>query len=224
MAGRYVFTPARRAALKRAAAKSAAKRRRNGANRKAYKSAKRSVQAKENAAFRRATTKKGRQAAQRRYDRGIADAKTKHLGKKQRSDKYLKNRRRAIGVAVNGAAIAVAIAPTAIQVHQGRKNMIKQQFGNKENYKLHRDAFKKERKQDKIRAKNTGPKARKKATKAARKSYNRAQTNINRADRRDERRSGIKRNATGKRKVKSSRVYGPGNVMVSQKALTSGRR
>lgn len=43
MAGRYVFTPARRAALKKAAAKSAAKRRKNRANRKAYRSANRAA-------------------------------------------------------------------------------------------------------------------------------------------------------------------------------------
>lgn len=66
--------------------------------------------------------------------------------------------------------------------------------------------------------------SRAKATRKAQRSYNKAQTKINRADRRDERRSGIKRNASGKRRVKSTRTYGPGNVMVAQKALTAGRR
>lgn len=216
MAGRYVFTPARRAALKRAAAKSAAKRK----GRKTYRQERRKLAKQINADYRRNPSRAAYKKAQRTYDRKSNDLAVKHKGSKRRSDRYLKNRRRA-GTA---AQYAVALTPYVAMNVVARNQQIKQQFGNKANYKLHKGAAKKQRAFDKKVNKATGPKARAKATRKAQKSYNKAQTANNRADRRDERRSGIKRNATGKRKVKSSRVYGPGNVMVSQKALTSGRR
>lgn len=216
MAGRYVFTPARRAALKRAQAKSAAKRK----GRKTYRQERRKLAKQINADYRKNPSPAAYKKAQRTYDRKKNDLAVKHKGSKRRSNRYLKNKRRAASVATNAIALTPYVALAVVQ----RNQAIKKQYGNKQNYKLHRDAYKKQKKQDKIYNKNTGPKARAKATRKAQKSYNKAQAKINRADRRDERRAGIKRNASGKRKVRSTRTYGPGNVMVGQRALTTGRR
>lgn len=133
MAGRYVFTPARRAALKKAAAKSAAKRRKNRANGKAYRSANRAASRKINQDFARGKyTKPGvrglgdalagrpRKRAQAAYDRAKNNNAVKYKGKKHRSDRYLRNKRRAVNVAagVAGASLHVGLNYASYRANQ----------------------------------------------------------------------------------------------------------
>lgn len=126
---RYVFTPARRAALKRAQAKSAAKRRGKGK----YKVAKKDAKRRRSREFEVAHNKIERYQAKTiptrqivgRYDRRVNDAAVKYKGKKRRSDKSLHKRRMTkayiAGVAVGGATFAVGISPIIAASREGKK-------------------------------------------------------------------------------------------------------
>ena len=80
-------------------------------NRKAYRGAKRQLKGQINVAYMKNPTRANRKKQIQRYDRGIADLKTKHLGKKKRSDRYVRNTRRAKTVAAHTAGVAIAAAP-----------------------------------------------------------------------------------------------------------------
>lgn len=157
MAGRYVFTPARRAALKKAAAKSAAKRRKNRANRKAYRSANRAAARQINRDFARGKyTKPGvkglgdalagrpRKRAQAAYDRAKNNNAVKYKGKKRRSDRYLKNKRRAISA---GGTLAGASLRVGMQYASYRANQSEYEKTARKNKKAAKKRYNEDRKQ-----------------------------------------------------------------------------
>lgn len=157
MAGRYVFTPARRAALKKAAAKSAAKRRKNRANRKAYRSANRAAARQINRDFARGKyTKPGvkglgdalagrpRKRAQAAYDRAKNNNAVKYKGKKRRSDRYLKNKRRAISA---GGTLAGASLHVGMQYASYRANQSEYEKTARKNKKAAKKRYAQDKKQ-----------------------------------------------------------------------------
>ena len=143
MAGRYVLTPARRAALKKAQAKSAAKRRGRGQYRAANRVARKNVNQK----FRKGGYhKKGlkglgdaavgapRRRAQLDYDRAKNSNAVKYKGKKKLTDKQLKNRRRAKTAATLVASIAVNQALRQAGKSEYTKVAEKNRKANKKRY------------------------------------------------------------------------------------------
>lgn len=196
MAGRYVLTPARRAALKRAQAKSAAKRRGRGQYRAANRAARKSINSKARSGGYRKKGLKGlgdaavgapRRRAQLDYDRAKNSNAVKYKGKKKLTDKQLKNRRRA----KTAAAIAINIGARVAVTHALKR-------ANESEYekasRAHRKGQKKKYKQDKSQS----LKARKRNFKAA----------------------GLNKNGTTKRSRKPVKVTShrlPGQAMIGSK-------
>ena len=165
MAGRYILTPARRAALKRAQAKSAAKRRGRGQYRAANRAAKKQINSKSRQGGYRKKGLKGlgdaaignpKRRAQADYDRAKNNNAVKYKGKKKLTDKQLKNRRRA----KTAAAIAINTG-VRIGVQQLAKRASESEYEKAS--RAHRKGQKKKYKQDKSQS----LKARKRNFKAA---------------------------------------------------------
>lgn len=150
MAGRYILTPKRRAALKRAQAKSAAKRKGRGQYRAANKVAANKI----NAAYYRNPSRQNLKKGRAAYDRAKNNNAVKYKGGKKRSDRYLKNKRRAVTTAVNGAALAVSLAPSVIEYRKQRDNIVRERTGGTHTYKSAKAHNKKVKQHQKSVAKN----------------------------------------------------------------------
>lgn len=119
MAGRYTLTPARRAALKRAAAKSAAKRKKSSAGRKQYRAANRASRKQINSDYRKGKyggvakkllTSGPQRKARADYARARNNNAVKYKGAKRKTDKQLRRRQRAASTALVGLAVASNVA------------------------------------------------------------------------------------------------------------------
>ena len=167
MAGRYVLTPARRAALKKAQAKSAAKRKGRGqyraANRASRKSIDKAYKAGQYGGYaKKLTTGSPQRKAKKAYQSAKNDNAAKFKGKKKLTAKQLKNRRRA-KVAVGTAAYV------GLRVAASRKlTKPKQSKQGKANEKAYRKKYKQDKK-----ANSTYRKATKRGAKASQKAYKR---------------------------------------------------
>lgn len=134
MSGRFVFTPARRAALKRAAQKSAAKRKGRGNYRKAKRQLSRNV----NQSYARSGGgPKNLKAHRAKYDRGVNDLRVQHKGKKHRSDKFLKNKRTAYKAATVAVYVGAAFAP---QIAGAVDNSVAKRKGNNRRKKAYKQS------------------------------------------------------------------------------------
>lgn len=209
MAGRYVFTPARRAALKKAAAKSAAKRRKNRANRKAYRSANRAAARQISDKFAKGGyTKPGlkgvgdaltggpRRRAMHDYDKARNRNAVKYRGKKKLTDKQIRRRRRAKSAA--GAAAGLAL-------HMG---------ANYAAYRANESEYEKQARRTRKKARQT--------QKARKKQYNQDKKQSLKARKRNLAAAGLNRHGESKRRRKPVKVTSqrlPGQAMIG-----SGRR
>lgn len=154
MARRYVFTPARRAALKRAQAKSAAKRRKSRVNRKGYRAAKKQAnKTYANQHSQAGFSRKKQKEATLNFDRNINKARVKYKGKKKLSDKQLKRRRTAKNAAAQGVGVAIYMGANYSLYRMGQseyeKTARKTQKTAKKSAKTARKTAKKQYKQDK---------------------------------------------------------------------------
>ena len=149
MAGRYVLTPARRAALKKAQAKSAAKRRGRGQYRAANKAAKKQIgKAYRSGEYGGTASKLITGNPQRRAEKAYQSAKNdnaaKFKGKKKLTAKQLKRRRVAKRVAAGALYVGVNVASRKLVE---RASESPAQKGARAGQKARKKQYKKDKKQ-----------------------------------------------------------------------------